>query len=183
WAGRSDVNPEHLGRRFEKHLASAAEDLVRAGQAVILQYHQDGRLVASELYVVSPTMVGAYLFGFDPALREQISVIVLLDSQGVMLADQLGRRTLSLLRGDEPYKLRWRPRPVPNERFVLGRPGSLAGAAGPHYLRARAAAVALAARRLPRLLTLAHAIGAADRKTVLARLRIRPRHRDSQPLI
>jgi hypothetical protein len=93
----------------------------------------------------------------------------------VALADRLGRPTLSLLRGEEPYKLRWRPRPAPNARLVLGRPGSPAGAVEPSYLLARAAAVALAGRRFPRLLALARAAHERDRTP------FRLRHRPSDP--
>lgn len=32
-----------------------------------------------------------------------------------------GRGTLSLLRGDEPYKHHWRPEPVVNQRLLLAR--------------------------------------------------------------
>jgi CelD/BcsL family acetyltransferase involved in cellulose biosynthesis len=183
WEGRPGVNPEHLGTRFEKHLVGAVEDLVRAGQAIVLQYRQADKLVASELLFVAPDMVGAYLFGFEPELRERISVIVMLDSQAVVLADRLGRPTLSLLRGAEPYKLRWRPRAVPNRRLVLGRPRSLAGALRPHYLRARAAAVALAGRRFPKLLSLALAARASDgiRLRSLLRSRADPTPGDDAP--
>jgi CelD/BcsL family acetyltransferase involved in cellulose biosynthesis len=156
WEGRTGVNPEHLSARFATFLSGAATDLVRTGQAVVLQYRRDGRVIAGELLIVAPDMVGAYLFGFEPELREEISVIVMLDSQAVLLADRLGRRTLSLLRGAEPYKLRWRPRPVPNERLVLARPGSLVGGVHPPCLRARTAAIAFADRRLPRMLAMVH---------------------------
>ncbi|HEX8344288.1 MAG TPA: GNAT family N-acetyltransferase [Actinoplanes sp.] len=176
WEGRPGVNPEHVSPRFEQFLGGAIGDLVGTGQAVVLQYRRGGRVVASELLIVAPDLVGAYLFGFDPELREEISVIVMLDSQALVLADRLGRRTLSLLRGVEPYKLRWRPRPVPNERLVLVRPGSLAGAVHPPYLRARVTALAAAERRFPRVLAMARAAREADWTRVRSLAERRPAH-------
>ncbi len=34
---------------------------------------------------------------------------------------RLGVPVLTMLRGDEPYKRKWRPVPVHNERLILGR--------------------------------------------------------------
>lgn len=153
WHGRPDVNPEHLSARFAQHMIVAVRDLVRTSQAMVVQYRLSGRVVASELLFVWRDVLGAYLSGYDPALRERISVNVMMESHSLALAQEMGRPTLSLLRGDEPYKLRWRPRLVPNERLVLARPGSLRGAARPLYLKIRTRAVRLARRRCPRLLT------------------------------
>jgi CelD/BcsL family acetyltransferase involved in cellulose biosynthesis len=148
WRGRP-INSEHLTPRFERHLVSAGAALVRQGRAVVVRYRRDDRPVAAELLVVSPHLVGAYLFGYDPALREQIDVAAMLVRQNLAVAHQLGRPTLSLLRGDEPYKHRWRPLAVPNDELVLVHPGTAAGAGYPVYRRARAAAGTLV-RRLRR---------------------------------
>ncbi len=147
WQGR-DVNQEHLDARFERHLSRAAGDLVRSGRAVIFQYRLADRLVASEVLLVGHGFAGAYLFGFDPELRERIDVAAMFIRQDLIAAGELGRPVLSLLRGDEAYKMRWRPLPVQNVLLVLGRPRNIAGVGYPAYLRARGSAVAVA-KRLP----------------------------------
>ena len=69
-------------------------------------------------------MVCAYLYGFCPDLRQRIDVTQLLLGRNLDLAQRLGRPTLSLLRGDEPYKRRWRPRETRNQRVLLAGPGN-----------------------------------------------------------
>ena len=151
WQGRP-VNTEHLTERFERHLTTATAELARHDGAVVLHYRLADRLVAGEVLLVGHDFAGAYLFGFDPELRERIDVAAMLISQDITLAGELGKPLLSLLRGDEPYKMRWRPEPVRNAELLLARPGSAAGAAYVRYRTARAAAVAVARRRLPWLL-------------------------------
>ncbi len=167
WHGR-EVNQEHLDARFERHLSRAAADMVRSGRAVIFHYRLADRLVASEVLLVGHGFAGAYLFGFDPELRERIDVAAMFIRQDLTTAGELGRPVLSLLRGDEPYKMRWRPLPVQNAHLVLGRPRNVAGVGYPAYLRARGGAVAVA-KRLP---WLHQVLGAAHRVTT--RLRPRP---------
>jgi CelD/BcsL family acetyltransferase involved in cellulose biosynthesis len=151
WEGRP-VNLEHLSEPFARHLTRAGADLVRNGRAVLHQYRLADRLVACELVLVGHDFAGAYLFGFEPELREQIDVAAMLIRQDLIAAAELGRPTLSLLRGDEAYKMRWRPVPVQNAEWALARPGSVTGAAYTRYRRARVAAVAVAKQRLPWLI-------------------------------
>ena len=51
--------------------------------------------------------MGAYLYGFHPELRRRIDVAQLLLRDDLEVAADRGVPTLSLLRGDEPYKRRW----------------------------------------------------------------------------
>src|SRR5437016_947745 len=77
------------------------------GQAVLVQYRLAGRLVASDLDLVGHRFVGAYLGGFEPGLRRQVDVAVMMAAQALALAEQRQRPVLSLLRGTEPYKMRF----------------------------------------------------------------------------
>ncbi len=149
WDGRP-VTSEHLTPRFAAFLAGAAPEMVRRGQAVLLHHRADGRTVAAEVLLVAPGFVGAYLFGHEPDLRDRIDVAAMLIRQDLAVTTGRGRPVLDLLRGDEHYKLRWRPVPVPNATLVLIRPGHPVAAGYLGYLRARAAAVA-ALHRTPRL--------------------------------
>ncbi|MEV5337544.1 GNAT family N-acetyltransferase [Streptomyces sp. NPDC052676] len=119
WRGRG-VTPEHLRPRFRDHLVRAAEPMVRSGDAVLTEFRLDGQVVAVDLTLLSPRLAGGYLYGAHPGLRElRADVAVMLLDACAGLLD--GQEALSLLRGDEPYKRHWRPRPVMNRRLLLAR--------------------------------------------------------------
>lgn len=121
WQNRR-VTPEHLRERFATHLVRAVGPLVRSGDAVVTEFLLDGEVVAVDLTLLAPRLAGCYLYGVHPLLRERKADIA------VMLLDACAQSTvtggcgaLSLLRGDEPYKHRWRPEPVVNQRLLLAR--------------------------------------------------------------
>lgn len=84
--------------------------MVRDGRAAVLQYRWDGRLVASDLLLIGHRYVGAYLYGAIPDLRSCLDVTLMMLRQDLALARERHRQGVSLLRGDEPYKLKWRRR-------------------------------------------------------------------------
>ncbi|MDX2935876.1 GNAT family N-acetyltransferase [Streptomyces ipomoeae] len=121
WQGRG-VTPEHLQERFGAHLVRAVGPMVRSGDAVVTEFLLDGEVVAVDLTLLSPRLAGGYLYGAHPRLRERKADVA------VMLLDACARHTgtgerdtLSLLRGDEPYKRHWLPEPVVNQRLLLAR--------------------------------------------------------------
>ncbi|MEV6834362.1 GNAT family N-acetyltransferase [Streptomyces sp. NPDC051133] len=119
WRGRA-VTGEHLRPRFRAHLVRAVGPMVRSGHAVVTEFLIDGEVVAADLTLLSPGLAGGYLYGAHPGLRERkADVAVMLLDACAGHAD--GRGTLSLLRGDEPYKHHWHPEPVVNRRLLLAR--------------------------------------------------------------
>ncbi len=127
WAGRG-MTAEHGRDRFRTHLQGAVPEMARRGQAVLVRYSRDGRPVGVRLNLVHGELMGAYLSGADPALREDVDVATLMMRHNLELAGAADVTTLSLLRGLEDYKLRWRPETVLDERVVLPRPGSVLAA-------------------------------------------------------
>ncbi|MES4890278.1 GNAT family N-acetyltransferase [Streptomyces sp. NPDC096012] len=121
WQGRK-VTSEHLSPRFRAHLVRAVGPMVRSGSAVVTEFRLDGEVVAVDLSLLSPGLAGGYLYGAHPGLRERKAdvAVMLLDACAEQAA-AAGRGTLSLLRGDEPYKHHWRPEPVVNQRLLLAR--------------------------------------------------------------
>jgi hypothetical protein len=122
WQGRK-VTGEHLTDRFLEHLVRAAGPMVRAGDAVVTEFRLEDDVVAVDLTLLSPRMAGGYLYGAHPCLRERKAdvAVMLLQACAAHTSAGGGRGTLSLLRGEEPYKLHWRPERVPNSRLLLAR--------------------------------------------------------------
>jgi CelD/BcsL family acetyltransferase involved in cellulose biosynthesis len=149
WQGRSG-NPRHARAEFARHLGAAAGGMIRDGHAELFEYRLDGTLVASSFAVVGRDLVGGYLYGADPALRDRVDVTTLLLSDALALAVRRGCATMSMLRGAEPYKLRWRPLEPVNQRVLLVRGGSLRARLYAAGVRARRALV-LRAKRHPGL--------------------------------
>lgn len=121
WQGRK-VTGEHLRPRFRAHLVRAAGAMVRSGDAVVTEFLLEGEVVAVDLTLLSPRLAGGYLYGAHPRLRERKADVA------VMLLDACtehtrngGHDTLSLLRGDEPYKHHWRPETVVSQRLLMAR--------------------------------------------------------------
>lgn len=165
WHGRG-MTPEHGSGTFAVHLTEAMEGMVAAGSARITEYRIDGELLASQLYVVGHGLVGSYLAGIAPALREMVDVAALMLREDLRLAVSLGVPRYSMMRGVEEYKLRWRPEAVVHERLVLARPGPTGGAGFAPAAAARRAAVLWAKARAPWLRRVAGRLRAPRRDPV-----------------
>ncbi|MFG1671327.1 GNAT family N-acetyltransferase [Streptomyces sp. Y7] len=141
WEGRQ-VSTEHLRPRFLEHLVRAAAPLTRTGEAATSEFRLDGSVVAVNITLLSGALAGMYMYGFHPQLRQRrVDVATMLLQASADHAATDGRRSLSLLRGDEPYKYRWCPETVVNQRFLLARRRTLpllAAAAAEDAARRRA---------------------------------------------
>ncbi|WP_404868574.1 GNAT family N-acetyltransferase [Kitasatospora griseola] len=151
WQARG-VTPEHRSERFAHHLAESTAGLVATRRAAIQRFELDGEVLAVDLVLLCAPFGGLYMYGAHPALRERLDIAGLLFGAALDEVRAAGIPQLSLLRGQEPYKQRWRPDQLPNQRLVFG-PGRLAPSAAARALRVRAriAAVQLLRTRLPKL--------------------------------
>ncbi len=152
WQGRG-INEHHLAPAFADHLTRTTCTMIGAGQAALLEYRLAGRLMASSLVLIGRDLVGGYLYGADPALRERVDVTTMLLADTLPLAHRLGCSTMSMLRGAEQHKMRWQPRESQNRRIVLARPGSPRGAVYTTGALAARAAVLTAKDHAPWLRT------------------------------
>lgn len=147
---RRGIDAEHIRPRYERHLSRALAAMVERGQAELTQYRIDGRVVVADLEMVGRDFVGTYLAGFEPGMREHVDVAILMLSRVFVLTERLGVPVVSLLRGDEAYKMHWRPVPARNQRLLLARPGMVPTAAAyAGLVRARRAAADAARERAP----------------------------------
>lgn len=153
WRGRG-MNREHGRSRFAEHLADALPDMVDRGQAQLVEYRLDGTVVAVDLLLGGHRLLCAYLYGLRPDLRRRIDVTQLLLGTNLEMAQGLGLPTLSLLRGDEPYKQRWRPRMTRNRRVLLAAPSGFRAPAYAAAVHVRARLSEIVRTRLPGLRSL-----------------------------
>ncbi|WP_067498845.1 GNAT family N-acetyltransferase [Actinoplanes sp. TFC3] len=148
WQGRG-IQPEHLRPAFAQYLTRAVTLMLADEQAVLVEYRDGNRLLASHLMFAGRDVLGGYLYGVDPELRKRVDVTTMLLTDMVPRAHRLGLAASSQLRGDEAHKLRWRPVPERNSRLLLVRPGSAAGAWYAASVRAGRAGVAVAKKHAP----------------------------------
>ena len=145
------MNPEHGRSRFAEHLAEAVPRMVGRSQAHLLEYRLDGEVVAVHLVLDGHNLLGAYLYGLRPDLRGRIDVAQLFLGTNLDLAQRVGRPTLSLLRGDEPYKRRWRPEEKRNHRVLLAAEGDFPATAYATTVCVHRRLVQIAKSRVPAL--------------------------------
>ncbi|WP_448611158.1 GNAT family N-acetyltransferase [Geodermatophilus sp. URMC 60] len=148
WRGRG-INPEHLRRRFAAHLGEALPRMVAEGQAHVVQSVLDGEVLASHVDLLGRQLLGHYLAGISPRLKERIDVSSLLIREDAALTVAAGLPRYSMLRGREDYKLRWRPEEVVSGRMLLCRPASLHAGVLPELAQARTVAVRFVNARAP----------------------------------
>lgn len=149
WRERGGMNPEHGKPRFARFLCDAVPEMIARGQAALTAYTVDGEVVATDLTLIGPEVVGGYLYGARPDLFGRFNVTAMLMRTALTTASAAGAGTFSMLRGRETYKTTWQAHEAPNERVILGRPGSPAVTAYAGALRARATLVAAARERAP----------------------------------
>jgi len=148
WQGRG-INPEHARPQFRAFLTDALPLMVERGQALVAEYYLDRELMAVAINVLDRSLMGGYLSGVSPALRKRVDVGTLMLSNDMKLAQERRTPVVSLLRGQENYKLRWRPVPVLNRRVILGFPGSTLAVAYLAAAEGRARALPWLRQRAP----------------------------------
>jgi CelD/BcsL family acetyltransferase involved in cellulose biosynthesis len=105
----------------------------------ISEFWQDGEVVISDFWVSGRDFIGTYMLGAsrEALQRYQWSSLYIWDALNI--ARSKNWSYLDLLRGDEPYKLRWSSRVSPSHRLILGRNLAFwAPYAGYHALRSKA---------------------------------------------
>jgi len=120
WKERG-LDPEALTPRFRSHLEAAARRMTSRGLGRISEFRRDGEVIASHFLVFGHSFVAEHLFGASQEALERYQISSLYIHDGINVALERNSAHLDLLRGEEPYKLRWASRVVANHRVVLGR--------------------------------------------------------------
>jgi hypothetical protein len=116
-----ETGPEHWTPRFEAHLETAARRMTAKGLGGISEFRRGEEAVISHFLIFGWDFVGQYMIGAgqEALQRYQFSSLGIRDAVDIAHDRNISR--FSLLRGEEPYKLLWNPRIVPNCRVILGR--------------------------------------------------------------
>ena len=120
WRGRT-IDPSHLTREFELHLGAAARRMIASGLGGVYEFRRDGEVIASHLLIFGSDFVGEYLWGATQEALERYQVSSLNIHNGINVALERNCACLDLLRGEEPYKVRWASKVVATHRAILGR--------------------------------------------------------------
>ena len=138
WEGRN-IGPEHLTSRFEAFTVAAAERLAHRGLGTISEFWQDGEVLISDFLMFGRDFSGTYILGASQKALQQYQWSSLYIWDAVEIAHGRDDGCLDLLRGEEPYKLRWSSRIIPTDRLILGQHRTVwIPYAGYHALRSRA---------------------------------------------
>ncbi|MBA3474890.1 MAG: GNAT family N-acetyltransferase [Rubrobacter sp.] len=137
WQER-DIGPEHLTQRFESFTIAAVDRMVSRELGGISEFWQDGEVLISDFLVFARDFCGTYILGASQKALQQYQWSSLYVWDAVDVAHSKNKSYLDLLRGEEPYKLRWSSRIIPTHRLILGRRRTAwVPYAGYHALRSR----------------------------------------------
>jgi CelD/BcsL family acetyltransferase involved in cellulose biosynthesis len=120
WQDR-DIAPEHLTWRFEAFLTAAARRTVASGLGEIAEFRRNGEVIISKYWIYGRDFVGGYMIGASQKALQRYQYSSLDIYNGINIARSRNVPYLDLLRGAEPYKLRWSPRIIPVHQAILGR--------------------------------------------------------------
>lgn len=138
WRGR-DIYSEHLTRRLESYVIAWVRRMTARDLGGVSEFWRDGEVVISCFWVSGKDFLGTYMLGASPEALERYQINSLYIWDAVNIAYSKNNGWLDLLRGEEPYKLRWGPKIAPSQRLILGgNPVFWGPYASYHTLRSRA---------------------------------------------
>jgi CelD/BcsL family acetyltransferase involved in cellulose biosynthesis len=139
WRDRP-VNPEHLTGRFGSFVLATTQRMSASDCGGIYEFWHGEEVVASDFVVAGHDYLGSYLHNANGYALRRYQVNSLFMHNWMNGALERSVPTVSMLRGEEPHKLRWRPRVAANHRAILARdPASFGVYAGYHAARSAAA--------------------------------------------
>jgi CelD/BcsL family acetyltransferase involved in cellulose biosynthesis len=120
WRGRP-IDPEHLARRYEAFVETAAWRMTARGIGGISEFWRDGKVVASHLLVFDADFVGGCVLGASQEASRRYQFLTLCIWDDMNVARSNGAAYVSLGDGVSREKLRWADEVVPSYRVIMGR--------------------------------------------------------------
>ena len=134
-----ETGPEHWTSRYESLIMAAASRMIARELGGISEFWRDGEVIISSFWVSGRDFIGTYLLGASRETLQHYQWSSLYIFDALNIARTKNRRYLDLLRGEEPYKLRWSSRTSSSHRLILGQNLAFwAPYAGYHALRLKA---------------------------------------------
>jgi hypothetical protein len=120
WRGRPII-PEHLTRRHEAFMETAAWRMTARGIGNISEFWRDDAIVVSLFWVFDKDFVGWYMIGASQGASRRYRFDTLAVWDGMNIARSNGAAYVSLMNYAIREKLRWADEVVPSYRMILGR--------------------------------------------------------------
>jgi CelD/BcsL family acetyltransferase involved in cellulose biosynthesis len=120
WQGK-EIDPNNLTETYESHMVAAARRMTSRRLGGIDEFRRGGEVIVSQFLVFGRNFIGTHTLGATQKAMERYQVSALEVWSLLNTALERNYDYVSLLRGEEPYKLRWSNRTIPNHRMILGR--------------------------------------------------------------
>jgi hypothetical protein len=131
--------PGHWAWKNEAHKVAAARRMSAYGLGGISEFWRDDEVIISYFWLSGRDFFGVYIVGASQEALQRYQWSSLYIWDGINNARSRNISHFNLLRGEEPYKLRWSTGVVSNHRLILGRSLALwISYAGYHVLRSKA---------------------------------------------
>jgi CelD/BcsL family acetyltransferase involved in cellulose biosynthesis len=120
WQGK-EIDPNNLTETYESHMVAAARRMTSRRLGGIGEFHRGREVIASHFLVFGRNFIGTHTLGATQETMERYQISSLEVWSLVNTALDRSYDYVNLLRGEEPYKVRWSNRMVPNHRMILGQ--------------------------------------------------------------
>jgi CelD/BcsL family acetyltransferase involved in cellulose biosynthesis len=113
WRGRN-IALQQSTEKYENYIVAAGSRLVARRLGGISELWLDGEVIASQFLLFGSAFIGWYLSGYKKEASQGYQLSSLLIWDAVNIARSRESAHVDLLRGEEPFKLRWASKAVPN---------------------------------------------------------------------
>jgi CelD/BcsL family acetyltransferase involved in cellulose biosynthesis len=120
WQGR-EIDPNNLTETYESHMVTATRRMTSRRLGEIREFRRNDEVVISHFLIFGRNFVGTYTLGATQKALQRYQVSTLEIWSLLNLALERNYDYVDLLRGEEPYKLRWSNRMILSHRMILGR--------------------------------------------------------------
>jgi CelD/BcsL family acetyltransferase involved in cellulose biosynthesis len=120
WQGK-EINPNDLTETYESFMAAAARRMTARRLGGIGEFHRNGEVIMSHILVFGRNFIGAHTLGVTQKAMERYQVSTIELWRLLNTALERNYDYVDWLRGEEPYKVRWSSRMIPNHRLILGK--------------------------------------------------------------